>query len=84
MIINALQYTECCQEKGASSWLSAIPIEQHGFALHKTDFADALCLRSGWISPHLHSHCVCSKTFTVSHAFNCPHGAFSIICHNDV
>ena len=40
---------ECCQEKGASSWLSAIPIEQHGFTLHKTDFTDALCLHYGWI-----------------------------------
>ena len=75
---------ECCQEKGASSWLSAIPIEQHGFALHKTDFTDALCLRYGWIPPHLPSHCVCGKAFTVSHAFSCPHGAFPIIRHNDV
>ena len=25
---------ECCQEKGASSWLSALPIERYGFALH--------------------------------------------------
>ena len=79
---------ECCQEKGASSWLSAIPIEQHGFTLHKTNFTDALCLRYGWIPPHLPSHCVCSKArgkaFTVSHAFSCPHGAFPIIRHNDV
>ena len=29
---------ECCQEKGTSSWLSALLIEQYGFALHKTDF----------------------------------------------
>ena len=75
---------KCCQEKGASSWLSAIPIEQHGFALHKTNFTDALCLRYGWIPPHLPSHCVCGKAFTVSHAFSCPHGAFPIIRHNDV
>ena len=33
---------ECCQEKGASSWLSALPFEQYGFALHKTEFIDAL------------------------------------------
>ena len=35
-------------EKGASSWLSTLPIEEHGFALHKGAFRDALCLRYGW------------------------------------
>ena len=74
---------ERCREKGASSWLSAIPIEQHGFALHKTNFTDALCLCYGWIPPHLPSHCVCGKAFTVSHTFSCPHGTFPIIRHND-
>ena len=32
-------------EKGASSWLSTLPIDEHGFALHKGAFRDALCLR---------------------------------------
>ena len=36
-----------CSEKGASSWLSALPISEHGFALHKGAFRDALCLRYG-------------------------------------
>ena len=35
-------------EKGVSSWLSVLPIEEHGFALHKGAFRDALCLRYGW------------------------------------
>ena len=52
---------ECCQDKGTSSWLSAIPIEQHGFALHKTDFTDALCLRHGWIPPHLRTFSLCLR-----------------------
>ena len=47
-LFSLCQALECCKEKGASSWLSAIPIEQHGFVLHKTDFADALCLHYGW------------------------------------
>jgi len=29
-------------EKGASSWLSTLPLECHGFALHKGDFCDAI------------------------------------------
>ena len=81
---NLCQALECCKEKGASSWLSVNPVAQHGFALHKTDFTDALCLRYGWSPPHLPSHCVCGKAFTISHALSCPHGAFPTIRHNDV
>ena len=78
------QTIEHCQDKGVSSWLSVIPIEQYGFALHKNEFTDALCLRYGWTPPHLPSHCVCGKAFSVTHALSCPHGAFPIIRHNDV
>ena len=35
---------ELSQEKGASSWLAALPIDEHGFALHKSPFRDALSL----------------------------------------
>jgi len=28
---------ESCMEKDASSWLSALPLEQYGFTLHKGD-----------------------------------------------
>ena len=36
-------------EKGASTWLATLPIAEHGFALHKQAFRDALCLRYGWL-----------------------------------
>ena len=36
---------ECCMEKGASSWLSSLPLEQYGFPLHKDEFIDVICLR---------------------------------------
>ena len=45
-------------EKGASTWLSTLPIEEHGFALHKGGFRDALCLRYGWQPTLLPSQCV--------------------------
>ena len=32
-------------ETGASSWLNALPIHEHGFALHKGAFRDAICLQ---------------------------------------
>ena len=33
------------QEKAASNWLTALPIEDYGFALHKSGFWDVLALR---------------------------------------
>ena len=34
-------------EHGASIWLSALPLREHGFDLHKGSFRDALCIRYG-------------------------------------
>ena len=72
------------KEKGASSWLSILPIAEHGFALHKGAFRDALCLRYGWRPPHLPSHCVCGKQLTVEHAMSCSRGGFPSIRHNEI
>ena len=36
------------KEKGASSWLTVLPIEQHGYNLPKSSFRDCICLRYGW------------------------------------
>ena len=36
-------------EKGASSWLTTLPLEEYGFALHKSAFQDDLALRYGWL-----------------------------------
>ena len=71
-------------EKGASTWLTALPLSIHGFALNKGAFRDALCLRYGWIPSRLPSHCVCGNTFTVDHCFNCKCGGFPSIRHNEV
>ena len=35
-------------EMGSSSWLTALPLSEHGFVLHRGAFRDALCLRYGW------------------------------------
>ena len=71
-------------ESGSSSWLRALPLTEHGFALHKGAFRDALCLRYGWQPPLLPSNCVCGKKFTVEHALGCPCGGFPSIWHNEL
>ena len=71
-------------EKGASSWLTALPLQHHGFAIHKGAFRDALALRYGWVLERLPSHCVCGKPFDANHALSCPTGGFPTIRHNEV
>ena len=71
-------------EKGASSWLSALPVEEHGFALHKGAFRDALCLRYGWLPSGLPTQCVCGQGFSVDHSMNCPTGGYPTLRHNEL
>ena len=73
-----------CLEKGASSWISALPISEHGFALHRGAFRDALCLCYGWQPVHLPSRCVCGQHFTIEHALSCPKVGFPTIRHNEI
>ena len=66
-------------EKGSSSWLTAQPLVDQGFALHKGAFRDALCLRYGWQPQLLPFHCICGKTTSVEHELSCPFGGFPSI-----
>jgi hypothetical protein len=81
------------KEKGASNWLTVLPIVEHGFCLvlrimehgfclHKGDFRNALCLRYGWTPNHLPANCVCGRSFSVEHALSCNNGGFPIKRHN--
>ena len=72
------------EEKGASSWLTAIPLWEYGFNLHKSAFRDAIALRYGWTPVDLPTSCVCGSRFPVEHALSCPRGAFPIIRHNEI
>ena len=45
------------QERGASSWLTALPLASHGFSLSKGEFRDALCMRYGWTPANIPTHC---------------------------
>ena len=72
------------QERGASTWLSALPLLDHGFALHKSAFRDALALRYNWPLKKTPSHCCCGQHFSVEHALSCPTGGFPSIRHNEV
>ena len=72
------------EEKGASSWVTALPLVDFGFALSKSDFHDALHLQYGWRPARLPSSCVCGKDFSVDHSLTCSHGGYLGLRHNEV
>ena len=72
------------QLKGASSWLSTLPVQHLGFVLHKTAFRDAICIRYGWTPPNLPTNCICGRNFSLEHAFSCSFGTYPIIRHNEI
>ena len=75
---------DLAQEKGSSSWLSVLPLEEHGFYLHKGEFRDALCLRYGWNLGSTPQTCNCGAQFSVDHAMICHMGGFPTIRHNEL
>ena len=82
---NPLRYSvELAQEKGVSSWLSVLPLEEFGFSLHKGAFRDALALRYGWNPSLTPTTCDCGATFSVEHVLFCTKGGFPILRHNKV
>ena len=71
-------------EKGASNWLSVLPVAEHGFYLPKTGFRDAVCLRFGWRLDQLPEKCVCGSSITVEHTLTCNRGGFSCLRHDEI
>ena len=75
---------ELACEKGASNWLSCLPLRSHGFALHKSAFRDGLLLRYHWTPLACPTFCACGHDFTIDHCISCPKGGFPSLQHNEV
>ena len=69
-------------EKGASSWLSALPLKRLGYSLNKQEFRDALCLPYGWTIPNTPTHCGCGDRNSLDHILTCKRGGFVAMWHN--
>ena len=69
---------------GASSWLGALPLEDHAFNLNKGEFRDALSLRYNSQPKNLPSKCCCGAKFDVTHALNCHRGGFVNARHDNI
>ena len=67
--------------RGASSWLTTVPLNEHGFALHKSAFQ---ALRYGWPPLCSPSLCACGVPFSVGHVLSCPKGGLPSFRYNEV
>ena len=72
------------RQQGASSWLSVLPLKEHGFSLNKGEFRDAIRLRYGKDLKGLPSQCPCGQPFNITHALNCKRGGFISMRHNNI
>ena len=75
---------ELASEKGASSWLTVIPICEMDFTLNKREFRDALKLRYDWPIEDSPMRCACGDHFNIDHAMICRQGGFIIQRHNEL
>ena len=72
------------RDKGASSWLTAVPLVDQGLVLNKQEFRDSLRLRYNMPLSDLPSKCVCGEKYTVCHALSCKKGGFVVQRHDGV
>ena len=73
------------RDKGASSWLNAISLEEQGLDLNKQEFRDSLQTRYNLPLSGLPCYCcVCGKRFSINHALSCKKGGFVAQRHDGV
>ena len=75
---------DSAQEKGASVWLTSLPIQEFGFTLHKHAFQDAMALQYNWQPLQAPSTCACGTKFAIEHALPCPKGGLPSIQHYEI
>ena len=84
LLSDLLRSVNQSRDKGASSWLTAVPLVDQGLVLNKQEFRDSLRLRYNMPLSDLPSKCVCGEKYTVSHALSSKKGGFVAQRHDGV
>ena len=83
---NIQRQLELISEKGASIWLSTLPLKTCGFLLNKQEFFDAISLRYNLTlsTANRSTICVCGKPNDINHTLTCKIGGYVSLRHNSV
>ena len=73
---------DLASEKGASGWLTSLPLAMYGFHLNKLQFQDALCMRYDLALSNAPRKCVCGSDYSINHCLTCKNGGFVSLRHN--
>ncbi len=73
---------EAAKEKGASAWLTALPLKRMGYILNKQEFRDAICLRYNWYIHDIPKYCGCGSKNDIVHTLSCKKGGYASMRHN--
>ena len=60
---------DTARHKGASNWLSTLPIERLGYSLNKQEFRDNLSLRYNWSIENVPKYC--GSLTSIDHCLSC-------------
>ena len=90
-LVSELSPTVCRQldllsEKGASCWLTSLPLKEYGFLLNKLEFQDALALRYNLVLSTLNRHkqCICGQPNTADRCLICKLGGYVSLRHDSL
>jgi hypothetical protein len=72
------------QQKGASSFVTTLPLQKYGFALSKSEFRDHILMRYQWPLSQLPSRCPCGADFSIDHSQICHLGGFINMRHDEL
>ena len=61
------QIIQLASEKGASTWLTSLPLKKYGFRLNKQQFRDAICLRYNLKLRDVPKYCQCGQSYSIDH-----------------
>ena len=70
--------------KGASIWLTLLPISNEGYDINKELFWDLIRIRYGCQLKRIPTTCECGSLFDLQHALSCKKGGFVSLRHNEL
>ena len=79
-----LKLNDTHQEKGASIWMSTLPLKDEGYCLNKQEFWDLVKLRYGWPLSRLPTQCICRAQYDMQHSLSCKRIGFITFKRNHI